>query len=199
MKQVKFAIVMYSVFLLGGCATYKSQVVNTERIEAYRNAKEVNGIAIAAEPYDTAAKAKGAFYVDVTSKNIKPLQLVIDNKSDDSVMIPRSEMLLIDKTGTEIKPVNSDYVYGRFEKNELAYAFWGFGIFSYMSAEQANEKMKADWYAKELPEERTIISKRKASGFVFFETGEHLSGKTLSVNVLNLKTNQYTKVDVPLN
>ena len=32
-----------------------------------------------------------------------------------------------------------------FEKNKMAYALLGFGIFSYMSAEDANEKMRADW------------------------------------------------------
>ena len=197
-RNIRLALFLPLLMTVSGCATYKTQIVNTERVESYKNKITVSGITVAADPYDTADRAKSAFYIDLTKKNIKPIQLVVDNQSEDNVMIPRGEMRLMDSNGTEYQPVNSNYVYGKFEKNELAYAFWGFGIFSYMSAQEANDKMKADWYEKEFPEERTIITKRKSSGFVFFELGPHLKGMKLSVNALNLKTNQYTKIEVPI-
>jgi len=197
-RPVVSAVTAVVAIMMVGCATYKAQMVNADRVEAYQNMQEVGGIAVAVEPYDTAEKAKSAFYVDVTSKNIKPVQVIIDNKSDDSILVTRSEIHLLGGSGSELKPVNSNYVYGRFEKNELAYAFWGFGIFSYMSAQEANDKMKADWYEKELPEERTIQPKRRTTGFVFFESSQHLKGMTLSLNLLNLRTNQYSKIDVPI-
>lgn len=188
------------VLLLGlaGCATYKSQMVNVEPIDMYKNKVTVSDIMVAAEPFDTADKAKSAFYIDLAKKDIKPIQLVIENGSADNILVQRSRITLVDSAGNETKRVNAAYVFDRFEKNELAYAFWGFGIFSYMSAEKANEKMKADWYEKELVEEKTLTTKRNVSGFVFFETKNHLKGMTLSLDVLNLRTNEFLKIEVPI-
>ena len=56
-----------------------------------------------------------------------------------------------------------------FEKNKMAYALLGFGIFSYMSAEDANEKMRADWTGKELGSDTIINAGRSADGFVYFK------------------------------
>lgn len=198
MQKLKFLVLLSAVFMVTGCATYKAQVVSTDRVESYKYKAEKDGLKVAVEPYDQSDKTKAAFYVDVTSKNVRPVQLVIENTSVDNFLITRNDIRLLDKSGNEIKPVNSNFVYGLFEKNELAYAFWGFGIFSYMSAEKANEKMQSDWHEKEFPEDRTILPSRKAAGFVFFQTPEHLEGKILKINLINLKNNQTSELEVSL-
>ncbi len=192
--------ILLIVLLLGltGCATYKSQVVNVEPIDVYKNRVTVSDITVAAEAFEAPDKVKSAFYIDVTQKDIRPVHLFIANGPADDVRITRAQITLADSAGNEAKRVNAAYVFDRFEKNELAYAFWGFGIFSYMSAEKANEKMKADWHEKEFEEERTLPVKRNASGFVFFETKNHLSGMTLRLGILNLRTNETIEIKVPL-
>lgn len=35
-------------------------------------------------------------------------------------------------------------MYSAFEKNKVAYALLGFGLLSYMSADEANRKMESD-------------------------------------------------------
>lgn len=194
----RWMVVVILLGALSGCATYKSQIVQIEPIERYQDRVESNGLAAALQPYDTADKTKAAFYIDLTSKNIKPVQMLFENKSDDNILITRSQLVLTDTAGAEVKPVNSNYVYGKFEKNELAYAFWGFGIFSYMSAQDANNKMKADWHEKEFTEEKTLAPHRKISGFVFYETPNHLKGMTLNVEGLNLRTNEPIKLQIPI-
>jgi hypothetical protein len=188
---------VFSVLFIG-CASYKPQMVRMEPMEAYHSQCAKSDICIAVEPYDNSSKAKSAFYIDVTQKSIKPIQVVIDNKSNFNILITRSQIRLVDRSGNEYQPVNSKYVFSIFEKNELMHALFGFGIFSYMAAEKANEKMQADWYDKELPEERTVISNRKATGFVFFETGNHLQGLIVEIDVLNLQTNDYIKFEIPI-
>lgn|SRR3989338_682634 len=183
---------------LTGCATYKSQVVNVEPIHAYRDKATVSDITVAVDVFEQSDKVKSAFYVDLTKKDVRAVQLLVENGSADNILITRSKISASDSAGNEAKRVNASYVFDRFEKNELAYAFWGFGIFSYMSAEKANEKMKADWHEKELEEEKTLPVKRSASGFVFFETKNHLSGMTLKLDVINLRTNETVEIKVPL-
>lgn len=183
---------------IAGCASYEVQHVDVKPVESYINKQTISDVTIAVDPFDDPAKSKSAFYVDLTEKNIKPLHIVIDNNAPDSIMIIRQDIVLTDSTGNEIQPVNSNYVFNQFDKNELLYGIFGFGIFSYMSAEEANEKMKADWYEKELPEERVVASKRKASGFVFFELIPHLKGKTVMIDAINLKTNEPIKFEIPI-
>lgn len=191
-------LIFISAIILSSCASYKVMGIRVEPIESYRNKTTLENITVAVEPFDTLNKAKSAFYVDLTSKNIRPIQLIVENKSDADILIIRSEVEITDRSGNIYRPVNSDYVFSKFEKNELLYAFFGFGIFSYMSAEDANRKMKDDWYKKEMPEERVVASDRKTSGFVFFEISQHLSGCIAKVNVKNLKSGRKSTIEVPL-
>jgi len=197
-KKIIFYFCLTALFLLCGCVSYKVQSVRMEPIDSYRNKSNISNVTIAVDPYDNASKSESAFYADLTEKNIKPIHLIIQNNSKDNILIIRSQILLTDRSGNEYQPVNSDYVFNRFEHNELLWAIFGFGIFSYMSADEANDKMKADWYEKELPEERIVTSKRKASGFVFFETAQHLQGNIVKLDVINLKTNESIKFEIPI-
>ncbi len=185
-------------FVLSGCATYKVQNVRLEPVESYLFKKTVGDVTVAVDPFDTADRAKSAFYIDLTSKNIRPINLIVDNKSKDELLLIRSAIKVEDSSGNIYQPVGSDYVFSKFEKNELAYAFWGFGIFSYMSAEDANRKMKDDWYKKEFPEEKVIPSDRKAAGFVFFELAQHYSGCNVKVPIKNLRTGEKAEVVISL-
>lgn len=110
---IMFSLISFVLFYTG-CATYKSQMVRMEPMEAYKNRVTNSNITIAIDPYDTSSKAKQVFYVDVTKKNIKPIQVIVDNKSSDNIMILRSQIRLTDSSGNEYLPVNSKYVYDLF-------------------------------------------------------------------------------------
>jgi hypothetical protein len=75
----------------------------------------------------------------------------------------------------------------------MAYALLGFGIFSYMSAEEANKKMRSDWTAKELPREKVLIPNRKTHGVVYFDMGPGLAGVPnagLDIPLSNMRTGE---------
>jgi hypothetical protein len=67
----------------------------------------------------------------------------------------------------------------------MVYALLGFGIFSYMSADDANKKMAADWASKELPKEVIVGPGRKSSGFIYVKlpNGEKPTGLELVVSI----------------
>jgi len=189
--------VLLSTIFLFSCASYKVQTVKVEPVKSYKNKVNISDIVIAVDPFDETEKSKSVFYADLTGKNIKPLHVIVRNDSEYDVFIIRSEILLTYRNGDNYQHVNSNYVFNRFEHNELLYLFFG-GFLSFKSADDANEKMQADWFEKEFPEEKVISSQRKASGFVFFETPQHLSGGTVVIPVMNYSTDKIVKFEIPI-
>ena len=134
-----------------------------------------SGIFLAADPYDSSEKAKQGFHVDVTQKNFYPVHLIFQNDTGYKIILLRETVVLIDAAENKCVPSPSQVMADACEHNKMAYALLGFGIFSYMSAEEANRKMAADWRDKEIPEMLYILPGRKKDGFVYFELPE---GKT---------------------
>jgi hypothetical protein len=91
-------------------------------------------------------------------------------------------------------------MYNAFEKSKMAYALLGFGIFSYMSAEEANRKMESDWRDKELPEQLIILPGLRANGFVYFQLpkGATTKGAKLAMEAEKLESRQKLKLELRL-
>jgi len=91
-------------------------------------------------------------------------------------------------------------MYNAFENNKIAYALLGFGIFSYMSAEEANRKMESDYRDKELPEQVVILPGLRASGFAYFQLpkGSTTKGSKLTLQAERLDNQQKVKLEFML-
>lgn len=158
-----------------GCATYQHGQIDTKAVDAYSSSSSIGGITIAADAYDTTEKAKQVFYEDVLSKCFHPIQLIIQNNTKDRIIILKETVELIDASENSFRPVSSVIMSDACQHNKMAYALLGFGIFSYMSAEEANKKMAADWRDKELADQVMVEPGRKKDGFLYFKLPE---GKT---------------------
>jgi hypothetical protein len=192
---IVFAIGIVSLFL-AGCASYKAPVVEVKSVEYYKHKIESSGLTIAIDPYDTEEKSKSAFYVNMSDKDIKPIHLIIDNKSENDYLIKRTLILLQTESGKRIPQVDSRYVFSKFEHSDLLYTAFGLiGFLGTLSVEEANQKMSADWSSKELSVETIIVSGKKTSGFVFYETKEPLDGKKVVMDVIDLKTNERFRLE----
>jgi hypothetical protein len=86
------------------------------------------------------------------------------------------------------------------EHNKMVYALLGFGIFSYMSAEEANRKMASDWRDKELQDTFIMNPGRKRHGFLYFELpeGETPSGYKLTFVVESLESKEKFPFEIVL-
>jgi hypothetical protein len=86
------------------------------------------------------------------------------------------------------------------EHNKMAYALLGFGIFSYMSADEANRKMASDWRDKELPDTFIINPGRQRHGFLYFELpeGDTPGGATLTFLVESLESKKKFPFEIVL-
>jgi hypothetical protein len=182
------AFFVLNILLITGCASYKYGRIDTLSVVKYQIRTMESGISVAADPYDSSTKAKKGFYVDVTKENFYPVHLIFQNNTDYKIMFRRETIVLIDANDNRCLPTASKIMSDTCQHNKMAYALLGFGIFSYMSAEEANRKMESDWREKEIPEMLYLRPGMKKDGFVYFELPE---GKTTKGCKLKLE------IDIP--
>jgi hypothetical protein len=199
-KQISsLTIIVIICLMVMGCATYQAKTVSVCQIDGYSTCTKKDGISFAADPFDNSGKAKDAFYADVTSRGYYPVQLIFKNDTSENIMVLRGTVEL-DSAGGMHQTVRSSNMYNDFEHNKMAYALLGFGIFSYMSAEEANRKMESDWREKEMPEQLIIPPGRTSHGFVYFKLsqGASLRGSKLKVQAERMADRKIVKLEVTL-
>lgn len=173
-----------------GCASYKGGAVQIRDAAQFANAQKVGGVEIGAEAIVTEAKSKEIFYVNLGEQGYFPVEVAVFNQTNARILIERDRVDLVSNSGATTRPVTVTAMIDEFEKNKMAYALLGFGIFSYMSAEDANKKMAADWSAKEFTRETIVAPSRRSTGFIYFKLpkGEKPTGMELVVPAENLET-----------
>src|SRR5512146_3025906 len=94
------AALILPLFILSGCATYKTQYTSFRPPEQYLYHVEANGVKIGAEAYADKDAAKDAFGFDIKGAGgLLPVQLVLDNKSGQSIEIVSAQTFLVDDKG----------------------------------------------------------------------------------------------------
>ena len=184
MKTAVISSMAVLAIMLSGCASHEIKALTPEPIQAYRLQTTEGGLSVAAEPFTTKDKVEAVFTIDLTAEGYCPILLVMENRSADNVLVIKDDIELIDSRGNVRKPIPANVMVEKFKHNAMAYAILGFGIFSYMSAEDANKKMVSDLSGKELPAEKVLIQNRKTHGVVYFELGPGLA--TLPNAMLNV-------------
>jgi hypothetical protein len=185
-----FAICASTALFASGCATYKAGAVSERDVKEYTNMSTITGVTVAAELLSKPEKIEEGFYVNLAEKDFYPVQIVAQNGTDARMLLTKDSIVVSDAAGNVYRPVNVTVMTDEFEHNKIAYALLGFGIFSYMSAEDANKKMAADWSSKEMAQEVILNPSRRNAGFVYLKMpkGVKPEGMTLEVKVENLET-----------
>jgi hypothetical protein len=199
-KYLSFLFVVIMSLAVTVCASYQAGGIDVRAVDQYSLRTIVDGISLAADLYDSTEKTKQGFYVDVNSEGFYPVNLIFKNNTDDRVLVFRETMELIDSSGNIYRPVSSTAMFNTFEHNKIAYALLGFGIFSYMSAEEANRKMETDWHQKEIPDQLLILPSRKANGFVYFQLPKEktIKGGKLRLEAEKLETKTKSQLELTL-
>ena len=197
----KFAVVFALLAVVcAGCATHKIMNVPVASLENYKCHTSSDDYEVAVDVYDDVEKTKQAFYDDLNKRHYFPIHVMIKNNSSNRLLVDRNEIVLTGISGQEFKHVDHAAMCDEFEHNKMAYALLGFGIFSYASADEANEKMQADWAEKELPKEMIVDSGRLGSGFAYIKLPEGLSpeGMKLSFQIENMETKDRQTITMQL-
>jgi hypothetical protein len=102
---------------LAGCTSYKSQYVSFRPPEAYANKQEVGGVTVGGEGYLGVDEATEAFGFDIRAAGLIPFQLVLNNKSGNSLQIVADQTFLLDAEGNYWQVVPNSVVVDRIEKS----------------------------------------------------------------------------------
>jgi hypothetical protein len=196
----KAVLVLVALILASaGCASYQAAAIPAGQVSAYARTSMIAGVTFAADPYDTSEQAKSAFYIDVTSKGYFPVHLVFKNDTGENILILRDTAEL-QTAGNVYHTARSSNMFNDFEHNKMAYALLGFGIFSYMSAEDANRKMERDWREKEMPEQLIVQPGRTGHGFVYFKlpAGATPRGGEMVIDATSMASGKTIKLSLRL-
>jgi len=199
-KNTTLLTLISCVVVISGCASYKSGPVSLREATQYSNVRQVDGVSVAAEALTDSVRIKEIFYEDLSEGGFIPIEVVIHNGSTNRILVQKDQIEVVGLPGDALRPTNVSMMIEEFEHSKMAYALLGFGIFSYMSAEDANKKMASDWNSKELPRELMVNPNRRASGFVYIKMPKDMkpTGMQLTVPVENLETKVISTVKIQL-
>ena len=120
------AALILPLFILSGCATYKTQYTSFRPPEQYLFHVEADGVKIGAEAYADKDAADNAFGFDIKGAGgLLPVQLVLDNKSGQSIEIVSSQTFLVDDKGGYWNLIPTNVAIDRLEKSTELAAFFG--------------------------------------------------------------------------
>lgn len=188
MNIIKFHVTVFCIILCASCASHDTKTVHLNKPDYYAHQASGSNFSVGAEIFDTDAKTKAAFDQKLVRKGIYPVQIALENKSDQTLMVVRDQIELESNVSNSIRPMSAAEVAEEVEANAMAHAIFGFGIFSYAAAKDANEEREADYANKQIPEEWIVRPGRTSGGFVFFRlgNGEKPDGRKLMIPVENM-------------
>ncbi len=130
-----FFFILLTVTFMTGCAgSYKSQEIPFRPPSAYTSMKVVAGAQIAAQAYADSSEAQNMFGFDIRKAGLLPVQVVIDNAGEDSLVINPKQTFLVDAAGnywnlldnrTAYRRVSESTEYANVSNEAGKSAFWG--------------------------------------------------------------------------
>ncbi len=97
------------------CSTYNNRVQPISIPEYQSNKIEINGAYITAKAYLDREEAEKRFGFDIRGAGILPVQVVIQNNGNHTILIDASQTLLIDEKGNGWPLLSFDQVYERIK------------------------------------------------------------------------------------
>lgn len=201
MSKLRILLVFGLAAFSTACASHDIKTVQLLEPSEYNNIETSAGLTIGIELYDTDAKTLAAFDSKLVRKGIYPIQVSIRSSSQTELLIVRSQITIQSETTADLRPMTAEEVAEEVENNAMANAIFGFGIFSYAAAKDANEERQADFVNKQVPDEWIVRPNRLSGGFLFFKfpKGQSPAGKTLVIPVETMGTGgQTTEARLPL-
>lgn len=113
----RYLVLVFLLPVLGACTPYESREVPFKPPTAFANMQTVAGAQVAAQAYADPAVAKKAFGFDIRAAGLMPVQVVIDNRGTQGLMIVPGQTFLIDAKGNYWNLLDSRTAYERVEKS----------------------------------------------------------------------------------
>jgi len=115
-KFLRIALTAALVFCLG-CAGYEYKPVPFKAADAYPNHVVVAGAVVAARAWSNSAEAEKAFGFNIRAAGLTPVQVVVDNKSAQPLMLEPNQTLLRDAQDNLWNVLPAQVAYERIDKH----------------------------------------------------------------------------------
>jgi hypothetical protein len=147
--------------------------VPLKAVDAYAAMGQSEGLSAGAEAYDTYVKSTHALGSNV-SRDFTPVQLVVESKSADKLLIQRNRAKLVCNDGKTLEAVSALAMFDRYRLDNIPFVSPG----GYQA--DRNERIKSDWMQKEFPAETILTTGERAGGFLYFQgTCPYRAGRRL--------------------
>lgn len=168
--------VLLTIFC-SSCITYNVRPIPTPEFERMLVRSSQEPVAVGADPYVEADRQIAVFDASLTEVGVLAVQILIQNRGEQPVLINPGKLLLRLPHGKEIAPVEARAVVAKFNRDygksfdRAAVAFGLIGAAVAIAASSTSEKAQADrhldYATKEL--KKVVIEKGGSThGFVFF-------------------------------
>ncbi len=204
----KYLFLLIATLLVAGCASHN--VVKPASLitspSAYEKKVSKDGVDFFCTTYVGVDEVKQYFGEDLIWHKILPMQVVLSNKSDETLVIDRQSIMMIDPDGKECQPLSIDEVIRKAKKSYLRSGGWGvafgavgLGISAY-NVHKTNKKVQAD-YESRILEDGNLVPGAVSEGFLFFPIDaslETLEGYSMSVGLRNVENGKtfFVKYDM---
>jgi hypothetical protein len=127
MKLKLLVYLILPIFAISGCTTYKTQYSGFRPPEGYPGYQTVDGVGFGGEAYANKDEAEKAFGFDIKGAGLLPVQIVLDNKSGQSLELVSAQTFLVDDGGRYWNVIPTGVAIDRLEKSTQLAAFLGKG------------------------------------------------------------------------
>jgi len=192
------------LLFLAGCATYQERKIDVHPVMHYPCHVAIEGVWIAADPYDETEKAETGFDVDLTSSGFCPVHLIFRNDTNTPVQVRKDGIRLYPSRGGVLTPIESTKMWDQCKRNALArLAILSpisivIGVAAYLSAVIENRKMREDWQQKEFPDRFVVYPGREINGFVYYRYPDGILTSGMKLRVESERLDSGRKIQFEL-
>ncbi len=191
--------------LAAGCASYEARLAPIATLPAMPAQRSEGAVSAGADPYWQRDRQTMVFDADLASEATLPVQVVVQNHGERTLLVRPSDITLTLPSGTQLGPSSPGSVAAKVAKPSTG--FWPtffFGLAGAFAAASANDRASADrvadYRSKELPESR-LARDASAQGCGYFVSpagASPFTEATLSVRFVNTEEGTSFVVQLPL-
>lgn len=111
----KIILLLMVVMQLSGCATYENRSISFKPPQNYSNYQDITGVKLGAEAFAQRKDAEEVFGFDILGAGVLPVQIVMDNSSEQGVEVVAGQTFLIDASNRYWKILTNNEAINRIE------------------------------------------------------------------------------------
>lgn len=171
-------------------------------LKSHQNKVVKNDITLLVKPIHKLADLKAYYDEDAIRYGVLPVQIFIQNQSDDNYILNTDGINLTSSTGERIPALSAEQTYQRLRKSYWRSGGWAvavgvFAAFSVHNVSKINNQIKADLSSRML-QSGNLISGSATEGTIFYDVPpkiDSVNNWKITLVIQNGLTNELTQIE----